>query len=203
MIHRSIHLLILMEMFRGGKIFFAEARARATLRTSFSLSEIVGQGIWPYCNYLEKSLVHFDFDFVPCDHRKFFIFLIALVFTVNINAQNKYKGTDYPKTAKEISSYLSLDDKQKNDLERIIERKENQLEEIASLRNSNLDLYIQKRKNIRDGFNRSLGLFLSENQNKEYRSYLGRIRTSDYLIKEQLSKEGKSEQEIALAIAEN
>ena len=134
---------------------------------------------------------------------RFFIFLIALVFSVNINAQSNYKGTDYPKTAKEISAYLSLDDKQKNDLERIIERKESQLEEIAALKNTDLDTYIEKRKNIRDGFNRSLGLFLIEEQNKEYRSYLGRIRTSDYLIKEQLTKEGKSEQEIALAIAEN
>ena len=134
---------------------------------------------------------------------RFFILLIALVFTVNINAQSKYKGTDYPKTAKEISSYLSLGDDQQNELERIIERKESQLEEIEALKATDLGLYIEKRKAVRDGFNRALALFLTKDQNKEYRSYLGRIRTSDSLLTRQLKKKGKSEQEIALAIAEN
>lgn len=134
---------------------------------------------------------------------KFYPSLLAILFTLNLHAQGTFKGVEYPNNQEEISAYLSLDQKQNVELQRIIERRANQIAEVSQLKTTDLNLYIQKRKAIRNGFFGGISLILREEQEKEFRSLMGRVRTSDYLIRSEYEQAGKSEQDIALALAEN
>jgi hypothetical protein len=134
---------------------------------------------------------------------RIFASLIAVLFALNLSAQSSSSDSTFPRSTQEISSFLKLNTDQVAKLESIAIRKSDQIDEISNLKSTDLELYINKRNAINKGFITSIELMLEKGQRAAFKAYENRIRLRNQEIRSNLSKSGKSEQEIKLAIVEN
>ena len=129
--------------------------------------------------------------------------IIAFVFAFNLNAQSNLKDLTRPTSIEEFTSFFNLNDEQVIKLESFTDRKSNQLDLIKDMKGSDLTKYISKRNAINKGFITSVEMMLNEVQLVELKKYISLIRMENQEIRQNLSKAGKSDQEIKLAIVEN
>ncbi|MDG1297196.1 MAG: hypothetical protein P8P48_08655 [Saprospiraceae bacterium] len=129
--------------------------------------------------------------------------IIAFAFAFNLNAQTNLKDLTLPTSTEEFTSFFNLNDDQVKKLESFTDRKSNQINLIKELKGSDLTTYISKRNAINKGFLTSIEMMLNEVQLVELKKYISLIRMENQEIRQNLSKTGKSEQEIKLAIVEN
>lgn len=129
--------------------------------------------------------------------------IIAFVFAFNLNAQSNLKDLTRPTSIEEFTSFFNLNDEQVIKLESFTDRKSNQLDLIKDMKGSDLTMYISKRNAINKGFITSVEMMLNEVQLVELKKYISLIRMENQEIRQNLSKAGKSDQEIKLAIVEN
>ena len=134
---------------------------------------------------------------------RIFASIIAVLFAFNLNAQSNLKDLTLPTSAEEFTSFFNLNDDQVKKLESFTDRKSNQLDLIKDMKGADLTTYISKRNAINKGFTTSLELMLNEVQLVEFKKYISLIRLKNQEIRQNLLKEGKSEQDIKLAIVEN
>lgn len=134
---------------------------------------------------------------------RFLASILALVFTLNLSAQNDQIASKLPESLEEFTSFFNLNHTQVDRLVEISDRKTRQLQEIKDLKSRNLEEYIDKRIAINKGFNTSISLMLTQAQKASFNAYISMIRKQQNEIRTELSKAGKSEQEIKLAIVEN
>ena len=129
--------------------------------------------------------------------------IISFAFAFNLNAQTNLKDLTLPTSTEEFTSFFNLNDDQVKKLESFTDRKSNQINLIKELKGSDLTTYISKRNAINKGFLTSIEMMLNEVQLVELKKYISLIRMENQEIRQNLSKTGKSEQEIKLAIVEN
>ena len=129
--------------------------------------------------------------------------IIAFAFAFNLNAQTNLKDLTLPTSTEEFTSFFNLNDDQVKKLESFTVRKSNQINLIKELKGSDLTTYISKRNAINKGFLTSIEMMLNEVQLVELKKYISLIRMENQEIRQNLSKAGKSEQEIKLAIVES
>ena len=129
---------------------------------------------------------------------KYFLPLLLICIGANLNAQS----TSYPTTAEGIINLLRLDQDQSVKLQKIIDRKEAQIEEITPLKSADLEKYISKRSAINDGMVKSIQLLINKNQVQSFNEYLIAIRTYKAELMRSKRSAGANQQEIRLSIAE-
>ena len=134
---------------------------------------------------------------------RIFASIVAILFAFNLNAQSNLKDLTRPTSTEEFTSFFNLNDDQVKKLESFTDRKSNQLDLIKDLKGTDLTTYISKRNAINKGFITSIEMMLNEVQLVELKKYISLIRMENQEVRQNLSKAGKSEQEIKLAIVEN
>lgn len=134
---------------------------------------------------------------------RIFASIAAILFAFNLNAQSNLKDLTRPTSTEEFTSFFNLNDDQVKKLESFTDRKSNQLDLIKDLKGTDLTTYISKRNAINKGFITSIEMMLNEVQLVELKKYISLIRMENQEVRQNLSKAGKSEQEIKLAIVEN
>jgi len=134
---------------------------------------------------------------------RIFASFVAILFAFNLNAQSNLKDLTRPTSTEEFTSFFNLNDEQVKKLESFTDRKSNQLDLIKDLKSTDLTTYISKRNAINKGFITSIEMMLNEVQLVELKKYISLIRMENQEVRQNLSKAGKSEQEIKLAIVEN
>ena len=134
---------------------------------------------------------------------RIFASIVAILFAFNLNAQSNLKDLTRPTSTEEFTSFFNLNDNQVKKLESFTDRKSNQLDLIKDLKGADLTTYISKRNAINKGFITSIEMMLNEVQLVELKKYISLIRMENQEVRQNLSKAGKSEQEIKLAIVEN
>jgi len=134
---------------------------------------------------------------------RIFASIVAILFAFNLNAQSNLKDLTRPTSTEEFTSFFNLNDDQVKKLESFTDRKSNQLDLIKDLKGADLTTYISKRNAINKGFITSIEMMLNEVQLVELKKYISLIRMENQEVRQNLSKAGKSEQEIKLAIVEN
>ena len=127
----------------------------------------------------------------------------VLFFALNLNAHHNQTALTFPESTTDYISFFGLNEGQFEKLLEISERKSKQLEGIKDLKITDIAKYIEKRNAINKGFTTSLNLLLIESQKAAFASYVDMIRLQNQKIRSELTKAGKSEQEIKLAIVEN
>ena len=126
-----------------------------------------------------------------------------MFFALNLSAQNNQTELTFPESTTDYISFFGLNEGQLEKLLKISERKSKQLEGIKDLKTKDIAKYIEKRNAINKGFTTSLNLMLIDSQKAAFSSYVDMIRLQNQKIRSELTKAGKSEQEIKLAIVEN
>mgnify|MGYP003333528411 FL=1 len=134
---------------------------------------------------------------------RIFASILVMFFAINLNAQNNQTALTFPESTTDYISFFGLNEGQFEKLLEISERKSKQLEGIKDLKITDIAKYIEKRNAINKGFTTSLNLLLIESQKAAFASYVDMIRLQNQKIRSELTKAGKSEQEIKLAIVEN
>ena len=134
---------------------------------------------------------------------RIFASIVAILFAFNLNAQSNLKDLTRPTSTEEFTIFFNLNDDQVKKLESFTDRKSNQLDLIKDLKGTDLTTYISKRNAINKGFITSIEMMLNEVQLVELKKYISLIRMENQEVRQNLSKAGKSEQEIKLAIVEN
>lgn len=134
---------------------------------------------------------------------RIFASILVMFFALNLNAQNSKTALTFPESTTDYINFFGLNEGQFEKLLDISERKSKQLEGIKDLKTTDIAKYIEKRNAINRGFNTSLNLLLIESQKAAFASYVEMIRLENQKIRSELTKAGKSEQEIKLAIVEN
>ena len=134
---------------------------------------------------------------------RIFASIVAILFAFNLNAQSNLKDLTRPTSTEEFTSFFNLNDDQVKKLDSFTDRKSNQLDLIKDMKGSDLTMYISKRNAINKGFITSVEMMLNEVQLVELKKYISLIRMENQEIRQNLSKAGKSDQEIKLAIVEN
>ena len=134
---------------------------------------------------------------------RIFASILAVLFVTNLNAQNDLKDKKFPQTIGEYISFFDLNEVQVEDLIKLFESNNQQIEEINSLKIEDIETYIEKRNAINKGFTKSIQLILNKSQIEAFAIYVDMKRLQNQKIRTELTKAGKSEQEIKLAVAEN
>ena len=134
---------------------------------------------------------------------RIFASILVMFFALNLNAQNNQTALTFPESVTDYIGFFGLNEGQFEKLLEISERKSKQLEGIKDLKTTDIAKYIEKRNAINKGFTTSLNLLLIESQKPAFASYVDMIRLRNQEIRSELTKAGKSEQEIKLAIVEN
>ena len=134
---------------------------------------------------------------------RIFASILAVLFVTNLNAQNDLKDKKFPQTVGEYISFFDLNEVQVEDLIKLFESNNQQIEEINSLKIEDIETYIEKRNAINKGFTKSIQLILNKSQIEAFAIYVDMKRLQNQKIRTELTKAGKSEQEIKLAVAEN
>lgn len=134
---------------------------------------------------------------------RIFASILAVLFVTNLNAQNDLKDKKFPQTIGEYISFFDLNEVQVEDLIKLFETNNQQIEEINSLKSEDIETYIEKRNAINKGFTKSIQLILNKSQIEAFAIYVDMKRLQNQKIRTELTKAGKSEQEIKLAVAEN
>ena len=134
---------------------------------------------------------------------RIFASILVMFFALNLSAQNNQTELTFPESTTDYISFFGLNEGQLEKLLEISERKSKQLEGIKDLKTKDIAKYIEKRNAINKGFTTSLNLMLIDSQKAAFSSYVDMIRLQNQKIRSELTKAGKSEQEIKLAIVEN
>lgn len=134
---------------------------------------------------------------------RIFASILVMFFALNLSAQNNQTELTFPESTTDYISFFGLNEGQLEKLLKISERKSKQLEGIKDLKTKDIAKYIEKRNAINKGFTTSLNLMLIDSQKAAFSSYVDMIRLQNQKIRSELTKAGKSEQEIKLAIVEN
>lgn len=134
---------------------------------------------------------------------RIFASILVMLFTLNLTAQSNQTALNFPESTTDYINFFGLNEGQFEKLLEISERKSKQLEGIIDLKTKDIAKYIEKRNAINKGFTTSLNLLLIESQKAAFSSYVEMIRLQNQKIRSELTKAGKSEQEIKLAIVEN
>ena len=134
---------------------------------------------------------------------RIFASILVMLFTLNLTAQSNQTALNFPESTTDYINFFGLNEGQFEKLLEISERKSKQLEGIIDLKTKDIAKYIEKRNAINKGFTTSLNLLLIESQKAAFSSYVEMIRLQNQKIRSELTKAGKSEQDIKLAIVEN
>ncbi|WP_235297835.1 hypothetical protein [Portibacter marinus] len=78
-----------------------------------------------------------------------------------------------------FSKTLAIETEQRAQLSKILIRKQAQLDEIASIAQTDQDLYREKRRNIHIGTEHSIKMMLDENQLKHWHTYQSKSRKAN------------------------
>lgn len=123
------------------------------------------------------------------------LFIVSGVF-----AQAKSNEAAIEQETSKLVTLYQLDKKQAKEMKVIQERKFNNLEQIASLKTSNNELYTQKRIAIDKGTDASIRKMLNKDQMAIYNSQKLEQRKEQAALIKKMKQEGASKEDIQKAI---
>jgi hypothetical protein len=131
--------------------------------------------------------------------KKFILFLPLLIVASLLSAQELSESSIDAATAEAVKLF-NLKEDQIPEMRKIQERRLRNLQEIASLKNSDYNLYVQKKSAVRQGTEASLSRLLSEEQKTILTSLqIERRKRASSLIRK-MKQEGASPEEIKQAV---
>ncbi|MCB0587451.1 MAG: hypothetical protein KDD06_19310 [Phaeodactylibacter sp.] len=132
--------------------------------------------------------------------KKLTLCFFFLALASGLLAQNTEQ--EVRKATGEAVALYQLDERQAEEMQVIQERRFRNLASIEELRQSDYNLYLQKKNSVREGMMASIKRLLKEEQMEVFHQQLVDRRKKEAAVKEQLKQEGASRQEIQIAIWE-
>jgi hypothetical protein len=134
--------------------------------------------------------------------KKIFFCAMVMFMVLSVSAQTAGAQSDVEEATRELVSVYGLDENQSAEMFKIQERRLKNLAEIEPLRQSDYQLYLHKRRNVRLGTEGSIKRLLNEEQMEIFnRQLLERRKKESEYIKE-LRQKGAGKEEIQKAILE-
>ena len=134
--------------------------------------------------------------------KKVLLGLCCLIFALSVNAQAVEKTND-PKVQEatdQMVALYNLDQQQAAKMYTIQKRHLRNLSEIAVYESQDPQLYLQKKRSVRDGMEGSIRRLLNEEQMKIFNAQILERRKKESELIKQLRASGASKEEIQMAI---
>ena len=130
--------------------------------------------------------------------KHFLFVVIALFSTQMLTAQAQAERIEEETT--KLRQRYQLDEAQVVEMRRIQQRRFSNIEEIASLQQSNYDLWIQKRRAIRTNTEGSIRRMLHPEQLPVFDQYMTQRRIEDSNFIKEMQQQGKTKEQIELLL---
>lgn len=130
--------------------------------------------------------------------KHFLFVVIALFSTQMLTAQAQAERIEEETT--KLRQRYQLDEAQVVEMRRIQQRRFSNIEEIASLQQSDYDLWIQKRRAIRTNTEGSIRRMLHPEQLPVFDQYMTQRRIEDSNFIKEMQQQGKTKEQIELLL---
>ena len=134
--------------------------------------------------------------------KKLLLGLACMIFAFGLSAQANEKAKD-PKVqaaTDEMVALYNLDEQQTEKMYVIQERHQRNLSEIAAYESQDPQLYLKKKRSVRDGLEGSIKRILNEEQMKTFHAQILERRKKESELIKQLRANGASKEEIQMAL---
>ena len=134
--------------------------------------------------------------------KKLLFGLFCMIFALSLDAQAVEKAKD-PKVqaaTDEMVALYNLDEQQTTKMYTIQERHFRNLSEIAAYETQDPQLFLKKKRSVRDGLEGSIKRMLNEEQMKVFNAQLLERRKKESELIKQLKASGATKEEIQIAL---
>lgn len=130
---------------------------------------------------------------------KHFLFLVITLFSIQLLSAQTQAERIEAETAK-LRQHYQLDETQTTEMRRIQQRRFNNIEEIASLQQSDFSLWVQKRRAIQTNTDGSIRRMLQPDQLPLFDQQMRQRRIEDSNFIKEMQQQGKTKEQIELLL---
>lgn len=135
--------------------------------------------------------------------KRILIVLIAsFTITVTVSAQSKVNAREVQQATNAVAALYQLDETQKEKVYEIQDRRLRNLAQIETIKATDYDTYVIKRRAIQIGTDNAIKRLLNETQLKIYEAQIAVRRQKEVDKMIELKKQGASKEEIEKALLE-
>lgn len=134
--------------------------------------------------------------------RKLLFLFVTICTLSSLSAQSKVSKKEIEKATADLTALYQLTPTQKEQAYKMQERRLNNLRELETIKNSELDAYTRKRAAVRIAFESQLQRMLTDEQTKIYQAQVAERHQRESLRKKELKRQGASKEQIEKSLLE-